>query len=109
MVQREIPGDSKQPAAQVIVRCHRDRGPADSEEDLLRQIPRDLSAASRPAEVPEKAAMVRGVESCEIGHAPLLLKNARRPRSSRKLMGSLGSRSRAEARSWGRQPSPETR
>src|SRR5260221_3166452 len=84
MVQREISGDSKQPTAQIIVPRGGDRGPADSQKDLLGQIARRLRTADRPAEVPEQAMLVRGEERFWIGHASLTPKNAARTLSSRR-------------------------
>ncbi len=68
MIQRQIPGDAKQPRAHVLGR-RGNWGPAYSQEDVLRQIACRLGAADRPAEIPEEAFTVRIEQPFGVGHA----------------------------------------
>jgi hypothetical protein len=67
VVEREVPGDLKQPGSHLAVRSHGDSCPAYPQEDVLRQVTRRFGLADRPAEVPEKTMLVGGEERCGVG------------------------------------------
>ena len=67
VIEREVPGDLKQPGSNLTVRGHGDGGPAHPHEDVLRQITRVFRLADRPAEVLEQAMLVGGEERCGVG------------------------------------------
>jgi hypothetical protein len=53
MIEREVPGDTKQPSPHITFWSLGDRGPAYAQEDVLRQIARRLGLADGAEEIPE--------------------------------------------------------
>ena len=84
VIEREVPGDVKQPGPDVPFRRNRNGRAGHSQEDILREITRRVGA-NRPAEVLEQAVLVGGEERFRIdGHCLTITKNAAQSRSSRR-------------------------